>query len=515
MSQNPILTAAIAAIAALATQALAQPQIDAPVLGTIRGSVLNIPGSGFGVPGPQTSLFLQSGATRLRVPSTSSAILRWTDEQITLRVPSAALSGGVLVRTPAGVSNPVPVDVFQYDWWDIPPTAGTNAHPLAIGVDPEGQVWINQEFHLEFQHFDPQTEIVEGLPIPKPPNPGPFASTIFSDHQTQTSILGEDLIIDPQGRVWFTQGGGALYSGAHPNHSRIVCFDPSLSGEQAYRIYNLPGDWNEIIGLAWDEGRGRMWVAQGGLEWTPRLISFDPDRIPFDNHFDFSESLLHQICPPGAPDDDCYRVYDLPETSLHPAHLEVDDQGRVWYTAYWGTRIGVLDPESGAVKEFPLPKAIGKNNAAYIVGSGPWQILRAPDGDIVFCEFFDSTISRFASGRVDDPACLQLDASGANPCVSDWVIPNVDLRNHQLHSIAYDAQGRLWYTMHSSDDSVRNASLGYISADWSSIVRLPSIDGFGTTDTAAAAGIALDPTTGDMYFCEFIRQRLGRLRQVR
>src|SRR5690606_5559783 len=133
----------------------------------------------------------------------------------------------------------------------------------------------NQEFHREFQHLDPRTGVVQGMPIPKPPDPGPFASTIFSDHRTQTSVLGEDIIVDPQGRVWFTQGGGSLYSGQHPNHSRIVCFDPDAAPDEQYRVYNMPGDWNEIIGLAWDEHRQRMWVAQGSLEKGPKLASFD------------------------------------------------------------------------------------------------------------------------------------------------------------------------------------------------------------------------------------------------
>ncbi len=491
------------------------PHIDATVLGTIRSSTLTIPGSRFGLPSPGSSLYVLSGSTRLRIPSDSALVESWTDSQIILRVPESARTGRILVRTSAGPSNAVPVDVFAYDWFDIPPTAGTNAAPLSIAADTQGQVWVNEEFHLHFQHLDLSTGIVEGLPIPKPPYPGPFASMIFGDHRTQTSECGEDIIVDPHGRVWFSQGGGYLYSGRYSNHSRIVCYDPAREGDQPYRVYNLPGDWNEVIGLAWDESRGRLWAAQGGLVAGPKLISFDPERIPWNNHFDFSTSLMDQICPPGGPDADCYHVYDLPASAYQPAHMVLDDAGRVWYTAYWGNAIGVLDPESGAVTQFPLPKAIGLNDAVPFVGSGPWQIVRAPDGDIIFCEFFDSTISRFAFARLGDPACQSLDASGRNPCISDWIVPNVDLRDEQVHSIAFDLQGRLWYTQHGSDVVATDASLGYITPDWSAIVRLPPLKDFPGVGNAAADGIAVDPNTGDLYFCEFWRKRIGHLRQIR
>ena len=221
-----------------------------------------------------------------------------------------------------------------------------------------------------------------------------------------------------------------------------------------------------------------------------------------------------QICEDGEPIDDCYRVYHLPRSSTHPAHVEVDRRGLVWYTGYWGNLIGVLNPETGRVIEYPLPEPIGLGDPVWIVGSGPWQILEAPDGDIVFCEFFDSTIGKFNVRRILDPACRSLGADGFNPCIDEWIIPDVDLRNETVHSIAFDLEGRLWYTIHTVADYHGEASLGYLTADFSHIVRLPSLEGFPADDPASAAGVAIDPTTGDVYFCEFWRQRIGRLRRV-
>jgi len=46
------------------------------------------------------------------------------------------------------------------------------------------------------------------------------------------------------------------------------------------------------------------------------------------------------------------------------------------------------------------------------------------------------------------------------------------------------------------------------------MVRLPPLSLFPGEGGAAAAGIAIDPATGDIWFAEFYRQRIGRLRKV-
>src|SRR5690606_17407324 len=271
------------------------PRLDAPVFTTIRPEPLVLTGEGFGAPGPGARLLVRVGGRQVAIPSTSPRILAWEEHRIAVATDAGARSAAVRVRTAHGQTPFVPTEVYDYTWYDVPPTPGTNALPLAIAVGADGQVWVNEEFHLNFQHLDPTTGVVTGIEIPKPPDPGPFATTLFGDRRTQTSTLGESILVDPQGRVWFTQGGGALYSGAHPNHSRVVSYDPAAPDGERFRVYNMPGDWNEVIGIAWDEARGRMWVAQGGLEAGPLIASFDPERIPWDNHFDFSVSLLHQV----------------------------------------------------------------------------------------------------------------------------------------------------------------------------------------------------------------------------
>ena len=361
--------------------ASADPVISPPVAATIEGTQVVLRGSGFGSVAPGSKLIFETMGRELHVPSSSSVVKLWREDRIEVEVPEGATTGTARVAVGGGVSEPATVFVFGYDWFDIPPTPGTNALPLSIDVGADGRVWVNQEFHRELQMLDPTTGVVRGLPIPQPPDPGPFANTIFFDHRTQTSVLGEHAEVDESGRVWFTQGGGSLYSGEHANHSRAVSYWPETD---KFRVYNMPDDWNELIGLAWDAGRERLWVANGGLSSGAKIASFDPRRIPSDNHFDFSTGLLHQVCRPGEPEDDCYRVYELPNVIAHPAHMLVDDDGFVWFTAYWGRTIGRLNPASGEILEYPLPEAIGKAEPVPFVGPGPWEIRQAPNGDIIF-----------------------------------------------------------------------------------------------------------------------------------
>ena len=492
----------------------AGPVIEDLEIASYQGGSIELHGSGLGTPALTSFLLYRSGSRTSMVPSTAANITEWSDQRIRVDLPSTMPSGQIVVANLGGFSAPVPVEIYAYDWFDIPPTAGTNASPLSIAVDDQERVWVNEEFQRAFQRLEVDTGIVTGLPYPMPADPGPFASTIFSDHRTQSSILGEDVIVDPYGRIWYSQGGGSLYSGIHPNHSRIVCVLPDEPGGLEFRVYNVPNDWNEVIGLAWDPVREWIWFAEGSLAMGSKIVGFDPDLIPWDNDFDFSTSLQHQVGTPGLETDPVFHYFDVPNLGAHAAHILVHSNGDLWFTEFWGRAIGRLQPFSGGFTSYPVPATISRSLPSFIVGAGPWQIVEAPNGDVVFNEFFDATITRFDITMADDPAALQLDALGVNPAMSDRVIPRYDPFEEQLHSIAYDADGRLWYTIHVEDAPGLHAAVGYLSPDWSAMTRFSPMDETAGTGAWTADGIALCPTTGNMFFTEFWRKRIGRLIRV-
>jgi len=489
------------------------PTLQQQELASYQGGSVELHGQHFGS-GNQSGLVYRSGAITKWIPATAAAISSWEDRRIVIDLPPTATSGSLRVRTPSGLSARTKLEVYAYDWFDIPPTPGTNASPLSIAVDSQQRVWVNQEFQLAFQRLELATGLVTGLATPQPPGPGPFASTIFGDHPTQMSTLGEDVLVDPLGRVWFSQGGANLYSGAYPNHSRIVCLLPDAPGGPAFRVYNLPSDWNEVIGLTWDPVRNWIWFAEGSLAAGSRIAGFDPELLPWDNDFDFQTSLQHLVGTPGLETDPVYHYFDVPDQGAHAAHLLLNAAGEVWYTQFWGQAIGRLQPFTGGFTTYPVPAAISRALPAYIVGAGPWQILEAPNGDIIFNEFFDATITRFDITRADDPLSLLLDAEGRNPAMSDHEVPRHDRKAEQLHSLAYDPAGRLWYTLHTENAPGLLAAVGYLTPDESEMTRFSPMDPTPGVGAWSAAGIAVDPSSGDLFLAEFWRKRIGRLHYV-
>ena len=99
----------------------------------------------------------------------------------------------------------------------------------------------------------------------------------------------------------------------------------------------------------------------------------------------------------------------------------------------------------------------------------------------------------------------------------------------RVHSLALDHAQNVWFTQDGpiSDTSART-SVGYVLADWSGYVLLPPLslypffnsDGsYCQTDpqgfvSFTGAGISIDPDTQAIWFADYCRKRLGRLRRV-
>jgi streptogramin lyase len=563
---------------------------------------LSISGVGFGRPAsgpgrecgwPHSGAFLEvsDDTQHVRVPSTDRQIVSWQHDHIVVKLRAKWRAARVRVCAVTGASDPVGIAYYTYDHYDLPPTADTNPGPLAVGVDAQHRVWINEEFHLELKYFDPSTDRFTQLPIPAPPDSGPFALTLFGEQRTQISQSGEALVVDPSGRIWITQGGAEPYAGTLPDHSRVVSYDPHDSSGDGFRIYNIPGDHNGVFGLAWDAQRRRVWFTEAARQSAgmppvvaqrARLVSFDPERIAFDNHFDFTPSatcraaaptqpgrcsnatwracftaddcvLAEQVCAPDVTDDSaCYHEYELPETAgvYQPGQVVAAPDGAVWYTAYWGgNHIGRLDPESGRFIAFPLPAPVGADKCNYqrctcesapiaascfdcclfkLFGTAPWDIKVAANGDLIFSEYMNGALGRFDITRLSDPVCQSLDELGRNPCIDQRRVRGRPLV-YQVHSIAFDRRQNVWFTEGGpTSDPQAATSVGVVKADWTREVVMPPLSlypFYNSTGTYCpteihsfvsfiGTGIAIDPVPGDIWFADYCRKRLGRLRAL-
>jgi streptogramin lyase len=452
-----------------------------------------------------------------------AAGVRWTDQRIDLVLPAGVRTGNLVVHTPSG-EDTVRLEVYRLEEWDLPPSTGTNPAPLALARDGAGRLWINEEFHNQLKTFDPS--VPGGAPVavnvPHPADPGPFAvffDELFGqpnvDLRTQTSVLGESIIVDPSGFVWASEGGGLLYDKTHPNHSRILRYDPAGG---TFRVYNVPGDRNEVVGLAWDATRGRVWFAEGA---TGAITGFDPERAPWDNAFDFSTSLDAHVNPANAADG--FRRFNVPAPNGYPSCLAVDAQGGVWFTSFLGNKVGRLDPDTGTFVEVPLPKRRSTARPAAIFDTGgPWQIAIAPDGEVVIDESFDFTVDRIDAERVrqGDPACKALDATGKNPCVVEVAVEEdasvlSTAETDLLHTVGFDAEGRLWYGRHGPQTgSAFPDTLGIVGPNFDWTARFPPLRAEGDTTPVGVTGLAFDPRGGVIWFEEFWAKKIARLTRL-
>jgi streptogramin lyase len=399
-----------------------------------------------------------------------------------------------------------------YRHYDAPQVGGDGVPtggglPLAIAIDSESNAWVLGEFHTHLQVLSAADSAHSTSRIPIPHHPGAAPFTNRHGAPSKDSMLGESVIVDPRGRVWFSQGGGYLVAEGI-NHSRVVSYDPATG---VFAAYNLPGNGNEAMGLLWDEQRELVWVAESGKH---ALLAFDPEKTPHDNELLWDGSEDELLCPEPTPDPEgCFARYPLPEGASAPAQLVADSSGSIWFTLFWGAAIGRLDPDGGEIVVYPLATGTGTDPRAKIVGPGPWAIAISPDGEhVVWSEFFDSTIARLPLARAFDPACHSL-VDDRNPCVEEMRVPGDD-PSQQVHSIAFDAFGNVWFTQFSfpAVPGARN-SIGFVTADWSRVELLDptELEGDGRT---AYAGIAIDLRTGNIWVTEYLPPGAGRITLV-
>src|SRR5262249_17558918 len=230
--------------------------------------------------------------------------------------------------------------------------------------------------------------------------------------------------------------------------------------------YNLPGDHNCPMGIAWDASRRRIWLSQtNSLTYGngSTLLSFDPERVPFETFawntaappptlastFDFSTTatcdrspsadsgacsnapdhacvsvedcvLAELLCRPGTGDDrDCFHEY--PVGVYQPAHVTVHPDGHVWFTQYaagMGRHLARLAPTSGTVELLPFaptpfaPPGLPLDMIAFLA-IAPWDIGVLRDGSVVATEYAGNRIAHFSARYMGDTAqCQHLSAPG-------------------------------------------------------------------------------------------------------
>jgi streptogramin lyase len=499
----PLVAAAFALLASTANvpDTLAQgatPIANEEVVATWYGGHVEITGSGFGAPGDSTFIRFEFGTRTIDFPSQSAGISLWSDSRIVFSLPNEVQSGTVSIVAADKATTPIDLLVFQHSVTDI----SANKLPLAITLGEDDEVWLNSEFHREIKRVrpgaDPTTTII---PIPQAAG-GIFAETLFADHRTTTSSLGEDITVDSQGSVWFTEGGGLLYEGDFLNTSRIVRYDPD---SETFDCYNAPVDNAQVTGVLIDDVRGLIWYSEGGLSGNA-ISSFDPATITGDCLFDpYSSAPRDPVCLPGGPVAGCHQRFELPRAAAFPAHLAMDRDGDIWFTEFFGNHVTRLDPEAGAFTSIRLPTPDVPNFADSV---GAWEIDLGEDGSLWASAYFDAKVLHISTNDLE--SCAALTPEGGSVCVQEFV-PGIGATT--VHSATLGREGLVWFDAEYNKDGQglpERADIGFVSTDHNNaVVLLPSLDGM-----TSAAGIVQDAVTGDIWLAEFASRQLIRVRQV-
>jgi virginiamycin B lyase len=110
----------------------------------------------------------------------------------------------------------------------------------------------------------------------------------------------------------------------------------------------------------------------------------------------------------------------VPTKGAHPHDPAVGADGALWFTEQMVSKIGRLDPKSGAFKEYALKKE----------DSGPHGLVADREGNIWFTGNFKGYI-----GKLDPRTGV----------VTEYKIP--DPKGEDPHTAVFDNQGMLWFTL--------------------------------------------------------------------
>jgi virginiamycin B lyase len=163
------------------------------------------------------------------------------------------------------------------------------------------------------------------------------------------------------------------------------------------------------------------------------------------------------------------QVYDLPQ-GAHPHDVAPAPNGDVWYTAQHQGALGILDPDTGKVRQVPLGE-----------GSRPHGIIRGPDGAAWITDGGLNAIVRF------DPNTEK---------TTVWALPE-DTGYASLNTGAFDGSGILWFTGQSGIYGRLDPATGDLR-----ILQAPEGRGpYGITATP----------NGDVYFVSLAGSYLARI----
>ncbi len=264
--------------------------------------------------------------------------------------------------------------------WDVPTP---NARPHDPALAPDGALWFTEQGANKLGRLDPATGKITEFPL-KTSHSGPHG-----------------LVADREGDIWYTGNYAALIGKLDPRAGKVSEYP--MPDPAAHDPHTPVFDAQGILWFTVQQGNmvGRLDSATGKIEL--RMVP-TPNAVPYGMAVnskgvpvfcEFGTNKLGQINPKTME----ITEFILPE-GARPRRLAIAADDRVYYSDFERGYLGLFDPATRRVKEWPSPG--GPN-------SEPYGIAITRDGMVWYSEAgvkpntivrFDPNTQRFAGAPI-------------------------------------------------------------------------------------------------------------------
>lgn len=234
----------------------------------------------------------------------------------------------------AVVLDPIPVEITE---WKVP---WERTRPRDPFVDPQGKVWFVGQVGNYVGQLDPQSGRFQRFELP-------------------AGALPHNVIVARDGSVWYAGNGDSHIGRIDPKTGKVVArYDmPDAAARDPHTLLESRDGAHIWFTVQGGNFVGRLTKAGGRVELVkiptagarPYGITLDSQGRPWFNQFGTSKIAMVD------PETMALREFPLPEPGARGRRIAITSDDVVWYVDYARGALGRLDPKTGAVKEFSAP----------------------------------------------------------------------------------------------------------------------------------------------------------------
>lgn len=256
--------------------------------------------------------------------------------------------------------------------WDLPRRYG---QPHDAVVDQEGMVWYTDVGNGYLGRLDPRTGEIREWEVPEP------------DPESRQIAYTFDIKISQDGNPFVGSSAG------------ILKFDRQTEQFTVWR--DMPGGMVALSpdGIVWSKDQGaytmyRLNPRTDEIQTYPYARRIRFYGIEADAHGNvYGASLQSATIGKLNGETGEWEHFATPTPDAGPRRADMDTQGRFWFAEYYAGKIGMFDPATRKITEWPIPP---------VPWSGPYDVVADKNGEVWAAGEFADNVYRLnpATGEV-------------------------------------------------------------------------------------------------------------------